>query len=93
MGLGRWFSKRIGSYHIDLTVAETIIQDIIHNPKTQKFMDEMKDYRALDKVMIKLVDPYKVTDPQYYEAFMEKWEEYKKRIYQYEFDKKREKYT
>ena len=93
MGIKRWLSRRIGSYSISLAVAETVIQDIIHKPETQKFMDEMKDYRALDKVMIKIVEPYKITDPEYHEAFIEKWEEYKVRIYQYEFDKKREKYT
>lgn len=93
MGLGKWFSRKIGSYSIDLRVADQVIKDIIHSPSAIKFMDETKDYRTLDKVMIKIVEPYKITDPQYHEAFMEKWEEYKKRIFEVEFDKKREKYT
>ncbi len=43
--------------------------------------------------MLRTYEPYKITEPDFYEAFMEKWEEYKKRIYQYEFDQNREKYT
>ncbi len=91
MGIRRWFSRRMGSYSINLAVAEEIIKEILH--KNAVKIKEINDYRVIDKIMVDSVDMYKVTDPQYHEAFMEKWTEIKKRIYQYEFDKKKEKYT
>lgn len=89
MGLGRWFSRKIGSYSIDLHISEDIIKSMIHRVEGEKDID----FQMLDRFFLKHMKVYELTDPQYFEAFNEKWAEWKEKLFKHEFDKKREKYT
>ncbi len=94
MGIRKWLSRNFGSYSMRLASAEEVIKDILNDREIQKIMKERgHTWKSFEEVMLRTYEPYKITEPEFYEAFMEKWEEYKKRIYQYEFDQNREKYT
>jgi len=94
MGIRRWLSRKIGSYSMKLSEADYAIKNILNDPEILKLKKERgHTWKSFEEVMMKTYETYKITEPEFYEAFLEKWEEYKKRIYQYEFDQNREKYT
>ncbi len=94
MGIRKWLSRKIGSESTHLAVAEEVIKNILNDREIIRIMKERgHTWKSFEEIMLRTYEPYKITEPEFYKAFMEKWEEYKKRIYQYEFDQNREKYT
>jgi poly-gamma-glutamate capsule biosynthesis protein CapA/YwtB (metallophosphatase superfamily) len=84
----RWFSRNFGSYKNNLWVAEEVIKRILEDKRLVNL-----DSKTIDEIMMHSADIYKVTDPEYYEAFLEKWQVFKERMMQRDFESKRDKYT
>jgi len=83
-----WFSRNFGSYRKNLWVAEEVIKRILEDKRLINI-----DSKTINEMMIRSSEVYKVTDPEYYEAFLEKWQIYKERMMQKDFENKRDKYT
>ncbi len=83
-----WFSRKFGSYGNNLWIAEAVIKRVLEDKRLINV-----DSKTIDQIMMKSAEVYKVTDPEYYEAFLEKWQIFKERMMQADFEDKRDKYT